>query len=103
MNNDQREFLRLLGQLPARLTVEEVAAVLNCQPHDIPTVVAGKLLKPLGKPAANSVKYFSTVDVLEKMKDHNWLDRLSALLYAHRRDQNARQKEPGTNGETTAG
>ncbi len=37
----------LLGQLPARLTAEQAAWVLNCQVHDIPALVAAKLLKPL--------------------------------------------------------
>lgn len=35
MKDDQRHFLALLGQPPARLTVEEAAWLINCQPHDI--------------------------------------------------------------------
>jgi hypothetical protein len=31
--------------VPARLTAEQAAWVLNCQPHDIPILVAAKLLK----------------------------------------------------------
>jgi hypothetical protein len=44
-------------RLPARLTVEQVAWVLNCQPHDVPILVAARLLKPLGSPPPNSVKF----------------------------------------------
>ena len=29
MRDDQREFLKLMGQLPARLTAEQAAWVLN--------------------------------------------------------------------------
>jgi len=47
MRDDQHQFLMLLGQLPARLTAEQAAWVLNCQVHDIPALVAAKLLKPL--------------------------------------------------------
>ena len=60
MKEEQQHFLRLLGQLPARLTAEQTAWVLNCQPHDVPVLIASKLLKPLGNPPPNSVKYLAT-------------------------------------------
>ena len=82
----------LLGQLPARLTAEQAAWVLNCQVHDIPALVAAKLLKPLGNPAANSIKYFATSDVLEQIKDRNWLVRVSATIYQHWQKKNAQAK-----------
>jgi len=47
MRDDQHKFLMLLGQLPARLTAEQAAWVLNCQVHDIPALVTAKLIKPL--------------------------------------------------------
>ena len=50
MRDEQHRFLALLGQLPVRLTVEQVAWVLNCQLHDVPVLVAAKLLKLLGHP-----------------------------------------------------
>lgn len=34
------------SQLPARLTAELAAWVLNCQLHDVPILVAARLLKP---------------------------------------------------------
>jgi hypothetical protein len=46
MKEEQQQFLRLLGQLPARLTAEQAAWVLNCQTHDVPILVAARLLKP---------------------------------------------------------
>jgi hypothetical protein len=61
MRDDQHRFLSLLGQLPARLTAEQVAWVLNCQAGDVPILVVARLLKPLGNPAHNSVKYFKRV------------------------------------------
>jgi hypothetical protein len=33
------------NDMEARLTAEQVAWVLNCQPHDVPVMVAAKLLK----------------------------------------------------------
>ena len=93
----------LLGQLPARLTAEQAAWVLGCQEHDITVLVADRLLKPLGSPAANCVRYFCTADLLEKMKDPNWLARVTTTIYEHWRGKNARQKEHETNGETLSG
>ena len=92
MKDDQHRFLMLLDQLPARLTAEQAAWVLNCQPHDIPALVAAKLLKPLGNPAANSVKFFATADVLESTKDRNWLVRVTSTINQHWHQQNARKK-----------
>jgi hypothetical protein len=53
MRDDLHQFLMLHGQLPARLTAEQAAWLLNCQVHDIPALVAAKLIKPLGNPPQN--------------------------------------------------
>ena len=92
MRDDQHKFLLLLRQPPARLNVEQVACVLNCQAHDVPALVAAKLLKPLGNPAANSVKYFATADLLESIKERNWLTRVSATIYQHWQKKNATKR-----------
>lgn len=68
MRDDQQRYLSLLGRLPARLNVEQAAWVLNCQSHDIPVLVAARLLKPLGKPPAYGVKYFATALVSNRQK-----------------------------------
>ncbi len=59
----------LHGQWPARLTAVETAWVLKCQTHDVPALVAARLLKPLGNPMANGGKFFATADLLEAGKD----------------------------------
>jgi hypothetical protein len=101
MRDDQHRFLMLLGQLPARLTAEQTAWVLNCQTHDIPALVAAKLIKPLGNPPANGIKFFATADLLEASKDRHWLARMSATIYQHWQKKNARQKEHAVNGQTS--
>ena len=101
MRDDQHQFLKLLGQLPACLTAEQAAWVLNCQAHDIPPLVGAKLLKPLGNPPANGIKYFATADLLEAVKDRNWLARMSATVYQHWHKKNARQKELAENGQAS--
>jgi hypothetical protein len=85
--------------LPARLTAEQAAWVLNCQPHDVPALVAARLLKPLGNPPPNGSKYFATAELLEASKDSHWLARMSTIIYQHWRKKNARTKAPATNGQ----
>ena len=91
MKDEHQRFLNLLGHLPARLTAEQAAWVINCQPHDIPALVSAKLIKPLGNPPANGIKFFATADVLEASKDRNWLVRVSATIYQHWHKKNARK------------
>jgi hypothetical protein len=93
MKEEQQRFLSLLGQLPARLTAEQAAWVLNCQPHDVPILVAAKLLKPLGNPPANGIKFFSTADVLEMSRDRSWLVKLTNAVNQHWQKKNAAKKQ----------
>jgi hypothetical protein len=92
MKEEQYQFLRLLGQLPARLTAEQAAWVLNCQPHDVPVLAAARLLKPLGNPAPNGVKYYATLEIQELAKDRIWLAKVTNALNQHWRMRNARKK-----------
>jgi hypothetical protein len=101
MKEEQHRFLSLSGQLPARLTAEQTGWVLNCQPHDIPALVAARLLKPLGNPAQNGTKYFATVDILETLKDRSWLTKLTNAINQHWQRQNARKKTIALNGHDT--
>jgi hypothetical protein len=92
MREDQHRFLTLLGQLPARLTAEQAAWVLNCQAHDVPILVSSRLLKPLGNPPANGIKFFATADLVELTKDRAWLVRVTNAVNQHWHKQNARKK-----------
>jgi hypothetical protein len=92
MRDEQHRFLMLLGQLPARMTADQTAWVLNCQPHDVPVLVAARLLKPLGNPPANGIKFFATTDLLEAMKDRNWLVRVTSTINQHWHRKNAAKK-----------
>lgn len=92
MNDDQHRFLHVLGQVPARLTAEEAAWVLGCQHHDIPILVVARLLKPLGTPAPNAVKYFAAVDVLANAKDRVWLTKATHTIGRHWQSKNLRKK-----------
>jgi hypothetical protein len=54
-------------------------------------LIAAKLLKPLGNPPVNGIKYFATADLLETMKDRTWLVRMSATIYQHWQKKNGRK------------
>jgi hypothetical protein len=101
MRDDQHKFLLLLGQLPARLTAEQAAWVLNCQVHDVPILVASRLLKPLGNPPANGIKFFATIDLLEFAKDRTWLAKMTHTISQHWQKRNTRQKEQSARNSQT--
>ena len=90
--------MSLLRQLPARLTAEQAAWVLNCQPHDMPILVSSRLLRPLGNPPSNGIKFFATADVLELMKDRAWLTKVTNTINQHWHRQNSRKKSSLVNG-----
>lgn len=92
MKDEQSRFLTLLGHPPARLSVEQTAWLLNCQTHDVPVLVSARLLKPLGTPMPNSVKYFATVEILELARDRSWLSKATTALSHHWKQKNLRKK-----------
>lgn len=94
MKDDQHRFLSVVGQFPARLTVEQTAWMLNCQPHDVPILVSTRLLKPLGNPPPNGIKFFATVDVLDALKDRSWLARMTNSITQHWQRKNENKKPP---------
>jgi hypothetical protein len=67
-------------RLPARLNTAEVAVVLGFQDHDIPVLVAARLLTPLGKPAQNAPKYFASVEILACADDREWLSSATRAI-----------------------
>src|SRR5713226_1508090 len=91
-------------RLQVRLTVRQTAALLNCGEHDIPVLVQHGLLKPLGHPPANAVKYFAPTDVLEMAGDSTRMGQICDAIYEHWRGKNAaksngaHQRRSPTNG-----
>jgi len=93
-----------LRRLPARLNVQQAAALLNCGEHDIPVLVSNGLLKPLGHPPPNAVKYFSPTDVLELAGDSKRMGQICDTIHAYWRGKNSAKsngthaKHPPANG-----
>ena len=77
-----------LARLPARLDFTQAAALLGFREHDIPILVRARLLKPLGNPAANCVKYFSSVELEKLANEEAWLARATKAVNDHWRKKN---------------
>lgn len=88
------EAVQLLNcrRLPARLNTTETSVLLGVQEHDIPALIAARLLFPLGKPAANAPKYFAAVEVVERAADLEWLAQATRALAKHWQQKNRRKQ-----------
>jgi hypothetical protein len=62
------------------------------QPRDVSALVTARLVKPLGNPPANGIKFFATADILELTKDRNWLVRVTSTINLHWHNKNANKK-----------
>ena len=75
-------------RLPGRLNSELAARLLGFQKHDIPVLIAAKLLEPLGKPVPNAPKYFAAVSLEVLRSDPAWLDKAAKSIGRHWRIRN---------------
>lgn len=76
----------------ARLRSEDVAEILKCKPQDVATLVAAKLLKPLGNPRNNATKYFSAAELDKKISEENWLSKITNAMYVATNLKNGRRR-----------
>ncbi len=86
-------------RLPGRLNTSETALLLGFQEHDIAVLIAARLLAPLGKPAANSPKYFAAVEIVERAANADWLSIATKAIGKHWLRKNRRKQ---ARGETEA-
>jgi len=91
MNSQDEQFLNL-KTIPARVRSEEAALLLGFSAHEIPMLISAGLLKPLGRPPSNGVKYFVAAELLEFRQDRKWLTRASDVVVDFWRTKNARRK-----------
>jgi hypothetical protein len=91
-------------RLPGRLNTADTAVLLGFQEHDIPVLIAAKLLTPLGRPAANAPKYFAAVEVVDLSQNREWLALATKSLTRHWSVKNARKKNwaKGSQGDEVA-
>jgi len=96
MSDDQYRFLSLLKQPPVRLTVEQVACLLNCHPSNIPYLVAKGHLHPLGSPPENGVKFFALAEVIECTRSPNWLAKITNAVHKQWEGKNRDRRQGGS-------
>jgi hypothetical protein len=77
--------------LPARLLTAQVAKLMNCTPEDVAVLVTAGKLRPLGRPNANAVKFFSAVELMALLADHEWLDDATKTIGQFWKRKNARR------------
>src|SRR5947199_1233233 len=89
----ERTILEVL-RLPARLDVRQTAMLLGVQADEIQILMRAKLLKPLGEPAQNGHKFFSTSDIEALGRDRAWLDKASKTITRHWRSKRGSRVAP---------
>ena len=77
-----------LPRLPARLNVDQAAEILGFLPHELTVLLRTGLLKPLGKPAPNGHKFFSTTEMLALSENREWLDKATRAVTKCWKDRN---------------
>jgi hypothetical protein len=91
VNQEKKDFLSLATP-PARLGIIETAWLMGFNEHDIPVLVSGGLLKPLGRPTATGSKYFAAVELQTLRTDTRWLAKASDTIVHHWRHKNSGRK-----------
>jgi hypothetical protein len=95
MHKDTLDLLSL-ARLPGRLNADQAAGVLGFAPHDMPELVRSRLLKPLGNPLPNTVKYFAAADIVGCAADQDWLNKATKVVSAYWRKKNSTRQETAT-------
>src|ERR1041384_2763748 len=70
-------------QPTGRIDAERAAEILGFEEHAIPVLVSEGLLKALGKPVQNAIKYFAAVYIMALAQDADWLSKATQCLYDH--------------------
>ena len=81
--NDQAIKLLEVQRLPGRLTVAQASILLGFNSIDLPVLITKRLLRPLGKPAPNAIKYYARRDIEQLADDSAWLSRATQAMYEH--------------------
>src|SRR5438094_8480408 len=90
MQNDVEKFLNLKNP-PGRLTKEQAAWFLGFTPDEITILMASGLLKPLGHPASNGLKYFLAAALEDLRREEKWYGKASDAIGEYWRYNNSRK------------
>ena len=76
---------------PARVTATQAADLLGFEKDDLALLAAQGLLRPLGEPAPNAVKYYALTDVAAFGEDRERLAQATEMIYRRNRTKVATQ------------
>lgn len=79
-----------LHRLPGRINAQQTAVLLGFQVHDVPVLVAAKLLVPLGGPSKVAPKWFSSAEVELLRQNTRFLAKATRAVSQRWRNRNAR-------------
>ena len=103
-HNGNQDWWLYARRLPGRVNAEEAARLIGCKQHDISALIRLKLLKLLGGPQRNTVKYFASIRLLAGCQDEAWLSRVTVALAKSRQKpiKDSREQHGGDKGDTAA-
>ena len=79
-------------RLPGRINAELTASFLGFREEpDIQVLMRAKLLKPLGNPAPNGTKWFSSVEILQLAADKEWLHKATLTIQKFWKSKHAKE------------
>lgn len=68
-------------QLPGRIPSSQAASLICFREEPtVQVLMRAKLLKPLGNPAPNGTKYFSSVEMLQLAANKEWLHKATVRV-----------------------
>jgi hypothetical protein len=79
-----------MPRLPARICGRDVSLLLGIPENGITVLTRHKHLTPLGRPTANSVKWFATQTIIALARDEKFLDKMTLCLERHWQERNQR-------------
>jgi hypothetical protein len=67
------------------------AKLATVKAEDVAILVSAGELRPLGKPRPNAVKFFSSIELITRIADHDWLDDATKTIGQFWKRKNARR------------
>jgi hypothetical protein len=72
--------------------MEDAAKIFGWPNYYLPFLVRAGHLKPLGKPAQNTRKWFATVEIERMSCDREWLDKAVRIVEKQIQEMNRKQR-----------
>jgi hypothetical protein len=90
MNTERQQFLSL-KHFPGRLTAQEAAWFLGFSSHEIPMLLGARLIKPLGHPPENGLKFFLRAELERVQDDPLWMAKACDAILKYWKSQNVKK------------